>query len=138
MVTHIFTVKGEPHGKGRPRFSSRGGHVHTYTPDTTAVYEQEIGLRYKAKYPKLHGDITIRVFAYYGIPKKTSRKDRALMLDGFINPEKKTDIDNVIKSVLDGLNGIAYDDDKQVTDVRGVKMYSEEPRIEVMVGGQSD
>ena len=35
----------------------------------------------------------------------------------------KPDIDNILKVVLDGLNGIAYEDDKQVTIVQCKKSY---------------
>ena len=34
-----FTIRGEPKGKGRPKFSRQGNIVRTYTPDTTANYE---------------------------------------------------------------------------------------------------
>lgn len=33
----------------------------------------------------------------------------------------KPDIDNVLKAVLDALNGVAYKDDSQVVEVRVVK-----------------
>lgn len=39
-------------------------------------------------------------------------------------PDKKPDIDNILKIVLDGLNGVAYADDKQVIEVRCRKFYS--------------
>nr|DAN73502.1 MAG TPA: Endodeoxyribonuclease RusA [Caudoviricetes sp.] len=34
----------------------------------------------------------------------------------------KPDIDNVTKAVLDALNGVAYDDDKQVVSLRVTKL----------------
>ena len=37
-----FEVKGKICGKGRPRFVRRGQFVQTYTPDTTANYENLI------------------------------------------------------------------------------------------------
>ena len=33
-----FTIRGEPKGKGRPKFSRQGNIVRTYTPDATANY----------------------------------------------------------------------------------------------------
>ena len=42
-----FTIRGEPKGKGRPKFSRQGNIVRTYTPDTTANYEN-----YTCKYIK--------------------------------------------------------------------------------------
>ena len=34
-----LTIDGEPRGKERPKFSSRGKYVQTYTPERTADYE---------------------------------------------------------------------------------------------------
>ena len=45
---------------------------------------------------------------------------------GNLNPTKKPDADNIGKVVLDALNGIAYEDDKQVIELRVSKQYSEE------------
>ena len=41
-----FEVKGKVCGKGRPRFVRRGSFVKTYTPDTTANYENLIKLSF--------------------------------------------------------------------------------------------
>ena len=35
------------------------------------------------------------------------------------------DIDNVLKAVMDALNGVAYEDDKQVVEVICRKWYSQ-------------
>ena len=48
-------------------------------------------------------------------------------------PVKKPDVDNILKIVMDGLNGIAYPDDKQITDAHVKKRYSSEPRVEVVL-----
>ena len=47
--------------------------------------------------------------------------------------DKKPDVDNIAKAVLDALNGIAYDDDKQITSLVIDKKYGE-PRIDVSMG----
>lgn len=39
-------------------------------------------------------------------------------------PPGKPDIDNILKVVLDGLNGIAYKDDKQVVLTQCKKFYT--------------
>lgn len=44
---------------------------------------------------------------------------------GNVSPGKP-DIDNIQKAVLDGLNGVAYDDDSQVVDVHCRKVYTDE------------
>ena len=44
----MYTVYGEPVGKGRPRFARRGNFVSTYTPQKTKSYEDEIRMMAKA------------------------------------------------------------------------------------------
>lgn len=57
------------------------------------------------------------------------------MIDGLISPTKKPDMDNVVKIVLDALNGFAWHDDAQVVDLSVMKVYTDqEPfvRVELM------
>lgn len=129
-----FVIPGPPVGKARPRFSRKSGTV--YTPTKTVLYERKISKAYKAeggeKYP---GGCYVRVQirAYFPIPKLWSRAKKELALSGDIRPGKKPDVDNIIKIVLDGLNGIAYDDDKQVVYASCKKMYGTAGEIWVSV-----
>ena len=43
----------------------------------------------------------------------------------------KPDLDNLAKIILDSLNGIAFDDDKQVVKLEVEKYYSDRPRAEI-------
>ena len=45
----------------------------------------------------------------------------------------KPDIDNMVKSILDGLDSNGIPDDKTVYDLRAIKTYSENPRTEVTI-----
>lgn len=124
-----FVIPGDPVGKGRPRFVRATGH--TYTPERTKNYEDLIRLRYPGgMFP---GDAHIRlcVDAYFGIPRSKPKKERKKMLTGEIRPAKKPDADNIVKSIMDGLNGTAYADDAQVVEVTCRKFYSENPRVEI-------
>lgn len=131
----LFAVPGQPRGKGRPRFARRGAHVTTYTDDQTAAYENLVALAYKAAGGQYRADapIEVEIVAHYKIPKSASKRKRQAMIDGAIRPQTKPDIDNVVKGVLDGLNGVAYADDKQVTKLAIEKWYSDEPRLLVSV-----
>ena len=54
------------------------------------------------------------------------------MLSGLISPTKKPDVDNVIKIILDALNGFAWHDDSQVVNLQIEKKYTQrEPFVEV-------
>ena len=123
----IFEILGKPYGKGRPRFMRNG---HTYTPQETTNYENLVRLAYQqAGCEKLNGEIRAVIIAVYPIPKSTSKKKRAEMLDRVIKPTVKPDCDNIAKTILDALNKIAYDDDSQVIDLRVIKEYGEVAKV---------
>ena len=42
-------------------------------------------------------------------------------------------MDNIAKIILDGLNGVAYTDDKQVTRLEIEKVYSDTPCVVVYI-----
>lgn len=132
-----LTVDGEPTGKGRPRFSNRGGFPRAYTPKKTKVYEDLIKDEYKACYPRFvfapNRPLLLIVNAFMPIPKSTTKKSRNSMIQGEARPIKKPDADNILKSVADALNGVAYEDDKQVVSMTINKYYSENPRTEIII-----
>ena len=132
-----FIVYGEPHGKGRPRFSTRNGFVKTYTDLQTLSYENLIRVAYLEACHgmplTLHNEVELKLSCYFPIPKSASKKKKADMLQGVVKHTKKPDLDNVIKAVLDGLNSVAFDDDKQVCRMIAEKEYSDQPRIEVEI-----
>lgn len=132
-MTFTFEIVGEPQGKGRPRFSTRGGFVKTYTPEKTASYENFVKVCYLNKYKgqKLDGEIIAEIIAYFSIPKSFSKKKRVQAIEGKIRPTKKPDTDNIAKTILDSLNGIAFEDDKQVVALLVKKLYGEEAKVVV-------
>ena len=134
-MTFTFEIVGEPQGKGRPRFSTRGGFVKTYTPEKTASYENFVKVCYLNKYKgkKLDGEITAEIIAYFSIPNSLSKKKRSEAIEGKIKPTKKPDTDNIAKTILDSLNGIAFEDDKQVVALLVNKLYGEEAKVVVVL-----
>lgn len=130
-----FVVLGEPAGKGRPRFTTAGPYVKTYTPEKTVNYENLVKLEYQRQCKGSRfadGDaIDLRITAYYSIPKSASKKKRLLMLCHAIRPMKKPDNDNVVKVIQDALNLVAFHDDVQIVDCQLRKFYSDRPRVEV-------
>ena len=134
MEVH-FTVPGEPVGKGRPRFSRQGSFVMAYTPGKTVSYENLIKVEYERQSGLSFGEreIGLRVTAYFSIPKSVSKAKRQRMQDGEIRPAKKPDIDNVCKVVADALNGVAYNDDRQIVYTEISKRYDDMPRMDVSI-----
>lgn len=132
----MYTVYGEPVGKGRPRFARRGNFVSTYTPQKTKSYEDEIRMMAKAAMgasEPLETPVTVAIYIRVGIPTSFSKQKRKDALSGIIRPTKKPDLDNVAKCFLDSMNEIVYLDDKQVVNLHVTKVYAETPAVEVMV-----
>ncbi len=125
-----FTVSGEPRGKGRPRFT-RGGH--TYTDSKTKAYEDHVKACYLSQVgcKQLSGCISMTLRAFLTAPKRTSVKTLEQMEKGEVRPSKRPDVDNIVKAVADGLNGIAYKDDAAIVELTIEKFYSRTPRVEV-------
>ena len=131
-----FEVPGEPRGKGRPRFTRDG---RPYTDSETRAYEDKIVAYYRKalkafRWPDT-GFVAVDVTAVYPIPKGTSKAAVAGMQAGRILPSRKPDIDNVLKVVLDALNGVAYKDDSRVVAVSARKLYGTEPKLVIEMKG---
>ena len=121
-----FLVNTKPQGKARPRFSRKSGVV--YTPAKTAKYEKAISKAFREAGGKcMPGGcyVSVSVHAFFEIPKSYTKGKRLACKCNINRPDKKPDIDNIIKAVLDGLNGVAYEDDKQVVEAIGRKYYTE-------------
>ena len=126
-----LTIPGVPVAKQRARVTRRG---FAFTPAKTVHYETYIQELFAVQYPAfapLTGPITLRMWAYFPIPKGTSKRTRELMESGFIKRDKRPDYDNVSKAVSDALNGLAYNDDGQIVSASIEKLYSERPRLEI-------
>lgn len=117
----MIVIHGKPQSKQRPRFS-RG---RVYTPSNTLKFENEVKNAYKKSGEKLfEGAIKINGISYFAIPKSYSNKDRKRIKDRNLLVTKKPDIDNLMKAVLDGLNGVAYKDDSQIVEINWKKEYT--------------
>lgn len=125
-----FIYNGEAVGKGRPRYARRGNSIIAYTPEKTKEFEEAIKFEFLKNnsdrlpvYPK---EKALYVNLYVGceVPKSYSKKRREKCLNYEEMPTKKPDADNIIKAVLDALNGTAYEDDSQVIQVMCVKYYT--------------
>ena len=67
------------------------------------------------------------------IEKSTKKADKELMLSNQINPTKKPDIDNIVKIILDAMNGIAFKDDTQITKLNVEKTYSTQEKVQIKI-----
>jgi Holliday junction resolvase RusA-like endonuclease len=129
-----FTIPGEPVAKGRPRSFVRNGRVGHYTPEKTARYENLVKLAAQQVFDApLEGGIGLVVYAHMSIPRSWSQKRKEAAFREEITPAKRPDLDNIVKAIKDGLNGVAWKDDAQVVDVMASKRYANAPCVEVKV-----
>nr|DAN72303.1 MAG TPA: Endodeoxyribonuclease RusA [Caudoviricetes sp.] len=129
-----FVIQGKAQAKQRPRFNTHTGR--TYTPNKTINYENWVKICYLEKYKDkelMDKPLRVTIRAFLEIPKSTSKKKKQQMLDNEILPMVKPDTDNIAKSILDSLNGIAYKDDKQVAELIVYKFYNDTPYVNVTI-----
>ena len=130
-----FKIPGKPEGKGRPRFARRGKFVTTYTDNKTRTYESKIkDIAMGAMGASMPLTTPLEAFIYisYPVPASYSKTRKADCLANTERPNKKPDIDNVVKAVCDSINGVVYVDDTQIVDLHATKVYGE-PYVEVLI-----
>jgi Holliday junction resolvase RusA-like endonuclease len=128
MTAIEFTVPGEPVAKGRARSFVRNGHVAHYTPEKTARYENLVRLAAQqamAGLAPIEGPVHLVVHACLSIPVSWSLKKQRAAAVGEIFPTKKPDLDNIVKAIKDGMNGVTWRDDAQVVQVVASKAYGQ-------------
>lgn len=131
-----FTVPGNARGKGRPKATARAGFVRMYTDKATATYENMVALKAQEALsgrPPLDEPLALGLVVRVCPPASTPKKKRAAMLAGEMAHTRKPDLDNVIKAVLDGCNGIAFRDDVLVDQITARKRWSEVAGVDVVL-----
>lgn len=128
-----FTIDGPAVGKGRPRVSTIAGRPRMYTPAKTVAWERlvtEAAASAMGSWVPSSHPWSVRIVIFAPIPASWSRKRQEAAKRGDEVPGKP-DLDNVAKAVLDACNGVLYEDDKQVVQLRVEKAYCTDPRTEI-------
>jgi Holliday junction resolvase RusA-like endonuclease len=114
MATYI--VHHEPVGQPRHRISTRGGFAKMYLPVRHPVHAFKMAIRLAVGKPvKIKGPVEIVIYAWFSRPKSRVWKTKPMPVEFHT---KKPDADNVIKAVLDALNGVAWVDDAQIVSIQ--------------------
>lgn len=112
----LLIIPEKVKAKERPRFAFHNGRIMTYTPKATHSFEKSLEKYFITQNcRKLTGCIEVRIQFYFSIQKHK-------LWGNF--KDTRPDIDNEIKSILDGLNGLAWDDDGQIVRIIAEKYYS--------------
>jgi len=131
-----FTVYGTPIPQGSAKaFIPKGWSraIITGANKKTKPWRQEIAgaavsAMQKAGITMLEREHPVRLRAefYFAKPKSTKKS--------VIAKVTKPDVDKLLRSVLDALTGMVFEDDSQVIEVTGVKLFGMPERMELTVG----
>lgn len=134
-MIHRFKVYGKVRGQGRPRvnYSRRS----TYKPNEDKKWERKIKEEYINSGGMHFGDkpIAMAVISHRAIPESYSKK----IIE---EPDTiKPDASNILKSVEDALNKIAYYDDKQIVcaiPLKKKRKRDQREHLEIIISDEFD
>lgn len=122
MDLQVF-IPGKPHGKASVRTVKRSNQVvHSYLPSETKAYIALVELICKCEmnskgHSIFKGPVGVKAIFQFFIPTHTKgvkNGDWAVC---------KPDIDNIQKSLFDGMNKVVFEDDKQIVKIDIEKRY---------------
>lgn len=128
-----FEFQGEPVAKGRPKISMRGNFASAYTPKKTRVAESWIKLQAQQQLPKdfqpIKTPIVIMLYFTRKWPKAfyLKNQEKQTKKRNGKYPDVKPDLDNLIKTILDAMNGLVFEDDRQIISLYAEKRYGDNP-----------
>lgn len=111
-IKNKTVFKFPPKVKQRPRMTRRG---RVFTPTQTLEFEALV--REGWDHEILEGDISVTIYLtkeYFEVTVEPFTKDKE-------KTKLRGDIDNYAKSILDGLNGTAFVDDKFIRELVVIK-----------------
>jgi len=143
-----------PISKKRPRFRKIGRYVTTYDPQQKekesikAILEEILifdHTYHATREANRHfydifnsKNLEVKLKFYLPIPKSDPFGIRNLKLWNLIPANKKPDLDNLEKFILDVANDILYGDDALITSLSSKKYFSENPRTEIEIMPKKD
>jgi len=131
-----YIINIEPKPQSRPRFT-RNGHAY----EVREMKQWKDSVRYDLFARKTdrieQGAIYIGLVFYIYPPQRVSKAKQKHPLTNNqlekIFVDKKSDLDNYVKAILDASNGILYKDDGQIAILSSQKLYSYQPRIDLTI-----
>lgn len=129
-IIHPLEIKieGDPVPKARARIVRYG---HAYTPRKTANWEKIVRLTAISAMngrQMLTGPVQAKFWFYLPMPRNIPKKRRPTAL-----PHHRPDLDNLVKSVKDALNGVAYHDDGQIVKLSAQKTYGTPAGVRITI-----
>lgn len=132
-----IVIPGAPAAKGRPRIGLACGRPVAYTPAKTRTREgvvASLAVDAMAGRAPLTGPLRVVIAAIMPVAPSWPKKRQAAALAGEVAPTGRPDLDNILKLVADGMNGIVWGDDSQIVMISARKLYGTPARTIVTVG----
>lgn len=120
----IFIEYGlDPVPMSRPRANYKTGRIYKELKDKKFQQVITTVTRFTYKRDPISGPLVLHLDFYLKKPKTVRRK----------YPEVRPDLDNLIKNILDGLNGVLFNDDSQIIGIYATKRYDKRGKITLQV-----
>lgn len=108
-------MKGKPVPQGSMKFIRPGVMIHSRAADL-AVWRADIARNAELfGFKPVSGGVKVEIDFIFSRPKSVQRAF----------PTVAPDLDKLIRAVLDGLTGVAYEDDSQVILIQATKTYGQ-------------
>ena len=115
VLKNSFFVKGRPVPQGSMKFIRPGVMIHSRSQEL-ALWRADIARNAELfGFKPIASAVKVELDFVMNGPKSTKR----------VFPSVKPDLDKLIRAVLDGLTGVAYEDDSQVILIQSSKTYGE-------------
>lgn len=134
MTRYVIPMAPKP--QSRPRFTRNG---RAYELKEMTDWKRAVALHLRGKQPRLiaKGPIMMSMTFYVYPPQTVSKAKTKRPLENRelekIFVDKRPDTDNYVKALLDASDGILFKDDGQIAAMTAQKLYSLNPRIEIVI-----
>jgi Holliday junction resolvase RusA-like endonuclease len=126
---YVISLPGKPIAKMRPRFRTRGAYVQTYDKQSKEKAKTRLEIISQWPHEPIAGPVGLFLTFYTPIPTSWSKKRQREAVWDTTRP----DVDNYDKFYLDLMNEIVFKDDNQVVQIFSQKVYSTDPKTEILI-----
>tara|TARA_Y100001963_G_C6773707_1_gene446242 strand:- start:1328 stop:1825 length:498 start_codon:yes stop_codon:yes gene_type:complete len=129
-----LVILGKPVAQKRHRYTFKKGFARNYDPSFTDKKKFKAKVLEFAPYNILKGSIVLCITFHMPRPKnhyRTGKFSHLLKKDSPNLHIVKPDIDNLVKFVMDAMQGILWNDDCCISALEARKVYSDKPRTEI-------
>ena len=119
VLKNSFFVKGRPVPQGSMKFIRPGVMIHSRSQEL-ALWRADIARNAELfGFKPIASAVKVELDFVMNRPKSAKR----------VFPSVKPDLDKLIRAVLDGLTGVAYEDDSQVILIQSSKTYGDKQGV---------